>query len=81
MDIIDALQNGKVKILVKPDAVETKVIGWDADRGVFRVEVAAPAEDNKANLEVVKFFSRLVGQRVSIVRGLASKLKILQLKP
>jgi len=67
--------SGKVRIIVKPNAKKTEILG-EVD-GVLKVAVAAPAEDNKANLEIVKFFSKLTGKRVRIVSGLTSKKKTL----
>ena len=78
-DAISRLKAGKVKILVKANANKTEILGWDEDKQAFRVAVSAPAQDNKANLEIVKFFSKLVGQRVKIVSGLTSKEKVLAL--
>ncbi len=69
--------SGKVKILVKPNSKKTEILGWDEERKAFRVAVAAPAEDNKANIAVIKFFSKLTGKRVRILTGLKSKEKIL----
>ncbi|HLF54372.1 MAG TPA: DUF167 domain-containing protein [Candidatus Nanoarchaeia archaeon] len=71
--------SGKVKILVKPNSKKTEVLGWDEERKAFRVAVAAPAEDNKANIAVIKFFSKLTGKPVRILTGLKSKEKIIAL--
>ncbi len=68
---------GKVRILVKTNAPETKINVFDETKGVWRVDVAAPPVDNKANVEIVKFFSRLTKKQVRISSGLSSKEKIL----
>lgn len=69
--------SGKVRVLVKTDAAETKMMGFDEERKVWRVEVAAPAVENRANVELLKFFSRFVKKPVRVVSGLSSKEKIL----
>ncbi len=69
---------GRVKILVKPNSKKTEVLGWDEERKAFRVAVAAPAEDNKANIALVKFLSKLSKKRVRIVSGLSSREKIVE---
>ena len=40
--------------------------------------IKAPPEDNKANVEVVKFFSKIVGKKVKIVSGMTSKKKVIR---
>ena len=69
----------RFRILVKPDCSENKLVGFDESRNAWRVEIAAPAEDNKANIEVIKFFSKLTKKRVRIVSGLTSKEKLLSI--
>jgi len=44
-----------------------------------RVDVAAPPEDNKANREIIKFFSKLTKKKVTILTGLTSKKKVLRI--
>ncbi len=43
------------------------------------VAIAAPPEDNKANLELVKFLSRKLKKQVRIASGFGSKTKILEI--
>ena len=66
-----------LNIKVKPNAPETKIISQVGDDLV--IAVAAPAEDNKANVELVKFLRRKFGADVRIVRGAASKRKIISI--
>ena len=80
MDAKVSLINGRISIIVKPNSKKTQIVSYDDARSAFRVDVAAPAEDNRANIEIIKFFSRLVGKRVQIIQGLTSKQKILQIK-
>ena len=69
--------SGKVKVLVKPNSNKDEVLGWDDSRQAWKVTITAPAEENKANIAVIKFFSKLTGKRVRIVSGLTSKQKVL----
>lgn len=70
-------KSGKVKILVKTGAIETKLKEFDVEKSVWRVDVAARPLENEANVEIVKFFSRLTKKQVRIFSGLTSKEKIL----
>ncbi len=77
MTISDFLKSGKLKILVKANSEKDEILGWDDGRLALRVAISAPAEDNKANIAVIKFFSKLAKKQVRILSGLKSKEKIL----
>jgi uncharacterized protein (TIGR00251 family) len=53
---------------------------YDADRDAVRVDVKAKPEDNEANIEIIKFFSKLLKKKVLIKTGLKNKEKILLIK-
>jgi len=69
--------NGKVNILVKPNSSKNEITSMDSN--ILKVNIKAPAEDNKANVEVIKFFSRLTKKKVRIVSGLKSKKKLIEI--
>ena len=71
--------SGKIKILVKPNAKKDEILGFDEKKQAYKVAIAAPPEDNKANIAVIKFFTRLTKKKVTIISGLTSKQKILQI--
>ena len=71
--------NSKLVILVKPNKKETKIINYYVNRQALVVNVAKPAQDNKANHELVKFFTKKLGCKVKIISGLKNKLKTLRL--
>ena len=73
----DYISNNSLRILVKPGKKKNYVLGYDYDKKAVIVEIAAPPEQNKANKEVVKFFSKLLKKRVRIKSGHTSKLKVL----
>ena len=71
------IHNNHLSILVKPNSKITEIIGWDDEKKSLRVNIHAKPEDNEANLEVVKFFSKLLKKKVSIKSGLKNRNKIL----
>lgn len=68
---------GKIRILVKPNSKKDELLGFDEEKQAYKVAIAAPPEDNKANIAVIKFFARLTKKKVTIVTGLTSKQKLL----
>ena len=77
MNVNDYIINNRLKIIVRPNSSENKIIGYDESRKAVKVNIAAKPEENKANMEVIKFFSRLLKKRVKIKYGLTSKEKLL----
>jgi len=66
-----------ISVKVKPNFPETKIISETESE--IKLAVAAPAEQNKANIELIKFLSKKFGKNVKILRGLTSKKKIIAL--
>lgn len=79
MNIKDYIKNGYLKILVKPNAKKNEILGYDDSRKAVKVAVAAQAEKGKANLEIIKFLSKLLKKHVLIKSGLTSKEKVLKI--
>ena len=69
--------SGRIAVKVKPNAKKTLFTGQDGD--VFLIDIAAPADKNKANLELLKFLKRKTGSRARMVSGLTSREKIVEL--
>ncbi len=67
-------------IYVQPKAKKNAIEGIDEWRGRLKVKIKAPPVEGKANKEVVKFFSKLLGAEVEIVRGETSREKDLLVK-
>ena len=63
-----------LEIIVKAGSKENSI---DFKNSVCRVTIKEKAENNKANIELIKFLSKLLGRRIKIVRGLKSKGKII----
>ncbi len=66
-------------VIAKPNSKKTEIIGFDKDKNAYIISVAAPATGNKANLELLKFLSRIAGRRARIKSGLGSRKKIIEL--
>ena len=66
------------KIVVKPNSPKNEILGYDTGRGAYRVNIKAKPEENKANIEIIKFFSRLLKKKVRIIKGLKSREKVIK---
>ncbi len=64
-------------VRVKTNSPETKIISQAENE--ITLAVAAPPEQNKANIEMIKFLSRHFRADVQIIRGLKSKNKVVRL--
>ncbi len=79
MDVSKFIKNNKLSIIVKPNSKKTEILGYDEDKKALRVAIAAKTEDNEANLEVIRFFKRLLKRDVRIKIGLKNKNKVLEI--
>ena len=71
------IHNSKLKVLVKPNSKKSEILGYD--KNMVKVAIKEPADKNKANKEVIKFFSKLLKKKVRIKSGLTSREKILEI--
>ncbi|MBS3121870.1 YggU family protein [Candidatus Woesearchaeota archaeon] len=74
------IKNNHLKIIVRPNSNKSEIIEFNDEKQALKVNIAAPADKNKANKEVIKFFSKLLKKRVEIKSGLTSKEKLLRLQ-
>ena len=74
------IKENPFKIIVKPNSPKNEVLGYDVERKAYRVNIKAKPEDNKANIEVIKFLSKFFKKRARIIKGLKSKEKIIKLE-
>lgn len=79
MNLNQYVQNGKLSVRAKPNAKETKITGYDEERKAVLIDIAAPPEDNKANIELLKFVKRQLGKTVLLKSGATSREKVLVL--
>lgn len=74
------IKNNHIKIIVRSNSNENEITGYDEEKQALKVNISAPADKNKANKEVIKFFSKLLKKRVEIKSGLTSKEKLLRIQ-
>jgi uncharacterized protein (TIGR00251 family) len=74
-------------VKVTPNARKSEITGWSADeqgRRVLLVKLAAPAQEGKANKELIRFMADVLGcakNQVSLQRGESSRTKVLEIPP
>ncbi len=79
MDIEKYFKNSLIRIIVKPNSPKTKIINWDTNKEALQIEVAAAPDKDKANKEIIKFFSKLLKKKVEIKIGMRSREKVLKI--
>ena len=67
----------RVKVLVKARAKRSEIVKYDTERKAYIVNIKAPPEDGKANLELIKLFKKMFKKNVKIIKGLKNKEKLL----
>lgn len=75
----DYIVNNKLHISAKPNAKKTEILSYDSAANIVKIAVAAPADKDKANKELLKFVSRQLKKKVAFVSGLRSKEKVLEI--
>ncbi|MDP2750912.1 MAG: DUF167 domain-containing protein [Nanoarchaeota archaeon] len=73
------LQNNRLTIHVKPNSSSNEIISYDENKKALKVNIAAAPDKDKANKEVIKFFSKILKKKVRIAAGLRSREKIIEL--
>lgn len=79
MDIIDCIINKRIHVIAKPNAKKTEIRDIDTAKKIAKIAIAAPADKDKANKELLCFMSKLLKKQVRFVSGLKSKDKILEI--
>ena len=65
-------------VKVIPNSAKNEIIGFDETSKAYKVRIKAPARDNKANAELIKFLSKIIGKKVAIRSGMKSRIKKLE---
>ncbi len=78
MDLPKAGDN-LLRVIIRPGSPKTQIRAVDEARNALRVDVAAPPEKNKANIEIIRFFSKLLKRKIEIVSGKRSREKLLRI--
>ena len=68
------------KIIVKPNASKNEILSYDPEKKAYKVTIKAKPEQNKANIEIIKFFSKTLKKKEKIIRGLKSREKTLKVE-
>ena len=71
------ITNNPFKVIVKPNATKNQILGYDKERKAYKLTIKAQPQNNKANIELIKFLSKLLKKKVKIIRGLKSREKLL----
>ena len=66
------------KIIVKANSPKNEIIRFDNEKRAYIVNINAKPENSRANIEIIKYFSKLLKNRVKIIKGLKSREKILK---
>lgn len=69
-------------IRVRPHAAKTQYVRTLAD-GSMKIDIAAPAEDNRGNIELVRFLADALDvaiSNVTILSGKTARLKVVRVK-
>ncbi len=66
------------KVIVKLNSRKNEILGYDEEKQAYIISIKEKAEDNRANIELVKFLSKMLGRKARIKSGLKSKEKIIQ---
>ena len=77
IDFNELKQKKIIKIIVKPNSNENKIVKYDQNKEAYIVNIKANPVKNEANKAVIKYFSKLLKKKVNIIKGLKSKKKIL----
>lgn len=70
-----------IKLRIIPKSNKNEIIEKMAD-DAWKIRIAAPAEKNKANLELVSFLSKIVGidkSLIKIISGSSDRTKLIKI--
>jgi len=65
------------KVIVKPNSRKNGILGYDEEMQAYIISIKEKAEDNKANIELIRFLSKILGRKARIKSGLKSREKII----
>ncbi len=76
--IKEHIKDGKLKVWVKPNSSQNKILGYKKGRDALVVRVSAPPSKGEANKELTDFLSEKLNRRVVIKSGSGSRKKLLE---
>ena len=66
----------KIKVRVRPGSKKQEIVKIKTDE--YKVGLREKAEDNKANIELLKLLKKYFKRETKIIKGLKSKNKIIE---
>jgi uncharacterized protein (TIGR00251 family) len=69
-------ESGMLEVHVRPNARKNFV---ELKGPNILLHIKAPAENGKANLETIKYVTKLTGKKIRIARGKTGRTKLLQI--
>jgi len=66
----------KIKLTVKPNSSKNEVIKIKENE--YKVNIKAPPQEGKANIELVRLLKKYFKKQVRIISGLKSKEKVIE---
>ncbi|MBW2966097.1 DUF167 domain-containing protein [Candidatus Woesearchaeota archaeon] len=74
------IKNNTLKVLIKPNSSKNQILNFDTNKKALRISIKAVPAKGKANQELIKFLSKLLKKKVTIIKGLTNREKILNIK-
>ena len=75
----ELLTKSSITVYVKPNSKKTQIIKFDESKNAYILSVKAKPENNKANLEIERFLSKISNKNATIVKGFKAKTKLVRL--
>lgn len=72
-------ENGTFKVKVKANQNKNEITGYDEERDIYLLNIKEKAENNKANIEIIKYMKRLLKKDVKIIKGITNKEKVIKI--
>jgi uncharacterized protein len=73
------IEGNVFKVIVKPNSKTNEIVSFDDQKKAYIIKIKARAEDNKANIELIRFLSKVTGKKAEIRSGLKSREKIIKM--
>jgi len=67
-----------IRVKVLPKSPKNEIVDQMEDE-TYKIRISAPATDNKANIELIKFLKKNLKVEVTIISGQKDRLKLIKL--
>ena len=74
-EISEYTKNNTINVRLIPNSSKNEIVSWDNEKSQLKIKIKAPPENNKANLELIKFLRKEYNLKVSIIKGKKSRDK------